>query len=122
MALKNAELALAQHLGAKTNALERASALGEALGLDDAPARVECFDISHTMGRQLSPRVWFWARGAIKSDYRRFNIKGVKPGDDYGAMREALRRYTRLKREEASLPDVVLMDGGKGQLSEATRY
>ena len=123
MALKNAELALAQHLGAKTNALERASALGEALGLDDAPARVECFDISHTMGEAtVASCVVFGPEGAIKSDYRRFNIKGVKPGDDYGAMREALeRRYTRLKREEASLPDVVLIDGGKGQLSEATQ-
>jgi excinuclease ABC subunit C len=121
MAVNNAQLALAQTLGAKSSAAARALALGEALSLDEAPKRVECFDISHTMGEAtVASCVVFGVEGAVKSDYRRFNIRDVTPGDDYGAMREALlRRYTRLKREEAALPDVILIDGGKGQLSQA---
>ncbi|MBT6275617.1 MAG: excinuclease ABC subunit UvrC [Chromatiales bacterium] len=121
MACNNAELALTQQLGARSSARDRLESLRDALRLDEPPSRIECFDISHTMGEAtVASCVVFGAEGAIKSDYRRFNIRGVTPGDDYGAMRQALeRRYTRLKREEAALPDVLLIDGGKGQLAQA---
>ncbi|MGB5542503.1 MAG: helix-hairpin-helix domain-containing protein, partial [Gammaproteobacteria bacterium] len=85
--------------------------------------RIECFDISHTQGEStVASCVVFGAEGPIKSDYRRFNIADVAAGDDYAAMAQALaRRYTRIKRGEAVLPDLLMVDGGKGQLSEATR-
>ena len=121
MAAHNAELAMGQHLGARSSALERSRALGEALGLPAPPARIECFDISHTMGEAtVASCVVCGIEGALKSDYRRFNIRDVAAGDDYAAMRQALeRRYARRQREAAPLPDVLLIDGGKGQLAQA---
>nr|MCH9671231.1 excinuclease ABC subunit UvrC [Gammaproteobacteria bacterium] len=97
MAETNAELALTQHLAAKETQGGRMVALQEALDLESLPERVECFDISHTMGEAtVASCVVFDPSGPRKSDYRRFNIEGVVPGDDYGAMRQALRRrYTR---------------------------
>jgi excinuclease ABC subunit C len=82
---------------------------------------MECFDISHTLGEAtVASCVVFDGEGPCKSDYRRFNIEGIEPGDDYGAMRQALtRRYTRLKQGEARLPDILFIDGGRGQLSTA---
>jgi excinuclease ABC subunit C len=96
-------------------------ALQQALTLDMLPQRLECFDISHSMGEAtVASCVVFGEQGPIKSDYRRFNISGITPGDDYAAMRQALlRRYTRLKSDEAKLPDILLVDGGKGQLTQA---
>jgi excinuclease ABC subunit C len=80
--------------------------------------RIECFDISHTQGEAtVASCVVFDQNGPRKSDYRKFKIRDAQPGDDYGAMREAIeRRYSRLKREEKNLPDVLLIDGGKGQI------
>jgi excinuclease ABC subunit C len=93
MAVSNAEFAMGQHLGNRTSAAQRVEALRDALSLDNVPARIECFDISHTMGEAtVASCVVFGPGGAIKSDYRRFNIRGVTPGDDYGAMRQALTR------------------------------
>jgi excinuclease ABC subunit C len=121
MALNNAELALSQRLDARSSAAHRMRALTEALELDELVTRVECFDISHTMGEAtVASCVVFGPEGPVKSDYRRFNIRQVTGGDDYAAMHEALqRRYTRLMKEDAALPDVLLIDGGKGQLTQA---
>jgi len=121
MARSNAELAAAQALADRSSLRERFEALQEALGLDELPLRIECFDVSHTRGEApVAACVVFGVEGALKSDYRRFNIAEVAAGDDYAAMRQALaRRYTRVKKEEGKLPDVLLVDGGKGQLAHA---
>ena len=123
MAVTNAEQGLAAHLSSRAGLRRRFEALQDALSLDELPERLECFDISHTMGEAtVASCVVFGLEGPAKSDYRRFNIEGVTPGDDYGAMRQALlRRYTRLKRGEGPIPDVLLVDGGPGQLAEAGR-
>ncbi len=121
MARQNAEQALSLRLSSKANMLQRFEALQEALELTDMPARLECFDISHTMGEAtVASCVVFDLNGPLKSDYRRFNIQDITGGDDYAAMRQALsRRYRRLKEGEAKLPDILFIDGGKGQLSQA---
>lgn len=120
-ALENAQIALAQRISATDDAGRRWAALREALGMDEDLARVECFDISHTRGEAtVASCVVFGPEGAIKSDYRRFNIEGITPGDDFAAMSQALqRRYQRLEEEEAVLPDLLLIDGGKGQVRAA---
>ena len=117
----NAELALSRRAADHSDMAERFAALHEALDLPETPTRIECFDISHTGGEAtVASCVVFEREGPVKSDYRRFNIKQVDTGDDYAAMREALsRRYTRIKREEGRLPDLLLVDGGKGQLAQA---
>ncbi|HNB91167.1 MAG TPA: helix-hairpin-helix domain-containing protein, partial [Plasticicumulans sp.] len=99
----------------------RFEALQDALGLDAAIERMECFDISHTQGEAtVASCVVFDGEGPRKSDYRRFNIEGITPGDDYAAMHQALtRRYTRLRDEDAPLPDLLFIDGGRGQLAQA---
>jgi len=96
-------------------------ALTDLLALDEVPQRIECFDISHTMGeRAVGSCVVFDHRGAVKSDYRRFNITGIDPGDDYAAMAQVLmRRYQRVIEDDGKLPDLVIVDGGKGQLGVA---
>ena len=121
MAASNARHALAARLASDLTLGERFEALQEALGLDQMPARIECYDISHTGGREtVASCVVFGRDGAIKSDYRRFNIDDITPGDDYAAMRQVLlRRYTRLKKGEGVLPDILLVDGGKGQVTQA---
>ena len=121
MAVDNAELALKQRIASRANLRGQLEALQELLGLDDPPARIECFDVSHTGGEStVASCVVFERDGAKKSDYRRFNVTGERAGDDYGAMRNALeRRYARLQREEATLPDLLLIDGGRGQLRQA---
>ena len=123
MAQTNVEAALARHLVNKAGLRQRFEALQEALRLDALPQRLECFDISHTMGEAtVASCVVFEQDGPLKSDYRRFNIEGVTPGDDYGAMTQALsRRYTRLKQGEGKLPDILFIDGGKGQLGVAAQ-
>jgi excinuclease ABC subunit C len=119
----NAVQALKMRLASEAGLDEQLAALGDALGLGAAPERLECFDISHTRGEAtVASCVVFGREGAQKSDYRRFNLEGLTPGDDYGAMRQALtRRYRRLKAGEGRLPDVLLIDGGPGQLTEAAR-
>lgn len=121
MAEANAEHAISRQLASKANALQRFEALQEALALDQRPERIECFDISHTLGEAtVASCVVFNTEGALKSDYRRFNIEGVIAGDDYAALHQALtRRYTRLKQGEGALPDILLIDGGKGQVAQA---
>jgi excinuclease ABC subunit C len=121
LAVTNAEQALNSHLAAKANVYARFEALQEAFSLEELPQRIECFDISHTMGEAtVASCVVFDTNGALKSDYRRFNIEGITPGDDYAAMKQALmRRFKRLKEGEGKYPDILLIDGGKGQLTQA---
>lgn len=121
MALRAAEQNLNTRINSKKSMLERLQALQQALGLDELPERMECFDISHSSGElTVASCVVFDRDGPLKSDYRRFNIDGITPGDDYAAMEQALtRRYVRLKKGEAKLPDILFIDGGKGQLSKA---
>jgi len=121
MANTNAELVLDQRLAARASLRERFDALQDALGLDEPPMRIECFDVSHSAGEAtVASCVVFETDGPVKSDYRRFNIKDIEPGDDYAAMHQALkRRYTRLRKEEAKMPDLLIVDGGKGQLTQA---
>ena len=121
LAAENAAYSLTSYLADKRNVYARFVALQEALQLDDLPDRLECFDISHTMGEgTVASCVVFDVNGPLKSDYRRFNIEGVAPGDDYGAMEQALRRrYTRLKQGEGKLPAMLVIDGGRGQLRKA---
>jgi excinuclease ABC subunit C len=123
MGVANAEQALAARLGSQAGMNQRLEVLRRELRLEETPARIECFDISHTQGEgTVASCVVFDREGARKSDYRRFNIRDVVPGDDYAAMEQALlRRYTRLKKEDCRLPDIVLIDGGKGQVSVAER-
>ena len=121
MAAENAELALAALVSDRKSVMARFVALQAALGFDDLPRRLECFDISHSAGEAtVASCVVFDDSGPRKSDYRRFNIDGVPPGDDYGAMAQAIRRrYTRLVEGEAMLPDALIIDGGKGQVGRA---
>ncbi len=118
---ENAKLGLDAYLADRKNVMARFVELQDALGLDDLPQRLECFDISHSSGEAtVASCVVFDGNGPLKSDYRRFNIKDVKAGDDYGAMREALsRRYARLKAGDGQLPDLLIIDGGQGQLNQA---
>lgn len=121
LAVTNAEQALAARLANRQHTAARFEALAEALGLDEAPQRLECYDISHSSGEAtVASCVVFGPEGALKSDYRRYNIEGVTAGDDYAAMHQALsRRFGKLKDGEGKLPDVLLVDGGKGQLTMA---
>jgi excinuclease ABC subunit C len=121
MARTNAQHALTAHLASKANLLGRFEALQEALQLEAMPQRIECFDISHTMGeRTVASCVVFDWEGPVKSDYRRYNIDNITPGDDYAAMHQALsRRFRRLQEGEGKAPDVLLIDGGKGQVQQA---
>ncbi|MFO7604570.1 MAG: excinuclease ABC subunit UvrC [Gammaproteobacteria bacterium] len=121
MARHNAELALQNRLGSQATMGQRLAAIQSAFGLDTPPERMECFDISHSHGEAtVASCVVFDRNGPLKSDYRRFNIEGITPGDDYAAMRQALmRRYRRLQAGEARLPDILFIDGGKGQLTQA---
>jgi excinuclease ABC subunit C len=121
MAEKNARLALAQRAKEKTTQEVRIAALREALGLPDTAQRIECFDISHTMGEAaVASCVVYDRAGMQKSEYRRFNMRGLTPGDDYAAMRQALtRRYERVSAEDGKIPDLILIDGGRGQVNAA---
>jgi excinuclease ABC subunit C len=123
MAERNAEQMLSAHLARKENIRGQFEAVTRVLKLNEEPQRIECFDISHTMGEAtVASCVVFGREGAIKSDYRRYNIDGITAGDDYAAMRQALeRRYRRLKEsdETSKWPDLLLIDGGLGQLRQA---
>lgn len=117
MANKNARLAAEARHASRKRAGGRLSALQEALGLPDLPGRIECFDISHTMGEGTVASCVVCVDGAMKKgDYRRFNITDIEPGDDYAAMRQALtRRYEKVATGESLAPGLILIDGGKGQ-------
>ena len=123
MAGRNAQLALKARLASRSGIAKRFEALQMALGLDEPVTRMECFDISHTRGEAtVASCVVFDQEGPVKSSYRRFNIEGIEPGDDYAAIAQALlRRYTRIKEGEGVLPDLLLIDGGKGQVTAAAR-
>ncbi len=121
LAVTNAEQALAARLVNRQHLAERFEALATVLEMDEPPQRMECFDISHSSGEAtVASCVVFGPEGPLKSDYRRFNIEGVTAGDDYAAMHQALtRRFSKIKDGEGKLPDVLLVDGGKGQLAMA---
>jgi len=121
MAEKNALLAIGQRLAQHATQELRMAALIEALGLAENIARIECFDISHTMGEAtVASCVVYDQNGMRNSEYRRFNISGIEPGDDYAAMKDALtRRYQKIASGEAKQPDLILIDGGKGQVGVA---
>ncbi|HEU4602619.1 MAG TPA: excinuclease ABC subunit UvrC [Steroidobacteraceae bacterium] len=121
MARANAEVGLKMRRATEATSAEQLEELGKLFHLQSTPKRLECFDVSHTMGeRTVASCVVFGPEGALKSDYRRFNIEGLTPGDDYGAMRQALsRRYARIKKGEAPMPDILFIDGGPNQLAQA---
>jgi excinuclease ABC subunit C len=121
MAEKNAELAIAQRIAAHATQEARLTALQQALGLPETAQRIECFDISHTMGEATVASCVVYDHAAMQSgEYRRYNIAGIEPGDDYGAMRQVLdRRYRKIVEGEGRLPDLILIDGGKGQVGAA---
>lgn len=121
MAAANAEDALRRRLAERDQIGRGLAALAELLDLTSPPERLECFDISHISGTEtVASCVVFGPRGADKKQYRRFNIRDVTPGDDYAAMEQVLRRrYTRALEQSDELPDLVLIDGGKGQLARA---
>ena len=121
MARDNAVLSLTSYVAERRNVFSRFVDLQDLLELEDMPKRLECFDISHTSGEAtVASCVVFDTNGPLKSDYRRFNIEGVTAGDDYAAMEQVLRRrYRRLKEGEAVLPDLLVIDGGQGQLGKA---
>ena len=121
LAVTNAEQALAARLANRQHLAARFEALAEALKMDEIPQRLECFDISHSSGEAtVASCVVFGPEGPLKSDYRRYNIEGITAGDDYAAMHQALtRRFARAAEGEGKLPDVLLVDGGKGQLAMA---
>ncbi|NOT90042.1 MAG: excinuclease ABC subunit UvrC [Lysobacter sp.] len=137
---RNAEQTLAAEIGSNAAQRARADALRDLLGLDEVPQRIECFDISHTMGEAtVASCVVFDADGPVRGQYRRYNIDGIEPGDDYAAMRQALERRFRKAAEaveapvgpetrppgndasptRAVLPDLLLIDGGAGQVAQA---
>ncbi len=121
MAARNAELALAQRTRERGTQETRLAAMRDALGLAPAVQRIECFDVSHTMGEAPVAACVVYDHLRLRNgEYRRYNITGITPGDDYGAMRSALqRRYEKVTRGEGVVPDLVLIDGGKGQVSTA---
>ena len=118
MARRNASLALGQRLATQANQEVRVAALQEFLGAETPIQRIECFDISHTMGEATVASCVVYDKGAMQnSEYRRYNVKGVEPGDDYGAMCYALGvRYASSPTARARRPDLILIDGGIGQL------
>ncbi len=123
LALQNAENALRMRSSSQASLTDQLADLGTFLGLAQPIERIECFDVSHTQGEATNAAcVVFGPAGPLKAEYRRYNIEDVERGDDYGAMRQALmRRYRRRQQEQAPLPDLLLIDGGPGQLAEAAR-
>lgn len=121
MAQTNAELALSQRAASSANQAAKLVVLREALHLAETVERIECFDISHTMGEATVGSCVVFDKGDMQnSEYRRYNVKGITPGDDYAAMRDVLtRRYKKVAAGEGVRPDLVFIDGGKGQLGVA---
>lgn len=124
LANKNAQTAVQTKLNTAQAMQHRYDLLGQALSLDlSGPLRMECFDISHTMGEQtIASCVVFNEAGPWKAEYRRFNVTGITPGDDYAAMAFAMqKRYGKLQ-DESRVPDIIVIDGGKGQLAQAEAF
>jgi len=120
MAQRNASAALTSRLASRHTLLARFDDLQKVLGLEATPRRIECFDISHTRGElTVASCVVFGPEGAEKSHYRRFNIAGITPGDDYAAMHQALTRRFKKVVEGGAKPDILLIDGGTGQVAQA---
>jgi len=121
MARSTAEQALSARLVEAASMDQRLLELQQALDLERPPQRMECFDISHTRGEStVASCVVFNENGPLKTAYRRFNIEGITPGDDYAAIQQAVaRRFARVKAGETQAPDVLFIDGGKGQLTAA---
>ncbi len=122
MAEMNAEQAIREHLAGYHAVVGQLEALQSAIAWPDVISRIECFDISHTMGEAaIGSCVVFGKEGLLKREYRRFSMTGITPGDDYAAIRQVVeRRYTRLKSEDGPIPDLIFVDGGLGQLKEAS--
>ncbi len=123
IAKMNSENALLAKMADKKGIYERFISLQEELGCDEMPGRLECFDISHTQGDfTVASCVVFDQNGPVKSDYRRFNIENITPGDDYAAIYQAVyRRFKRIKKGEFITPDILFIDGGLGQVKEAQK-
>lgn len=123
LAAANAGDALRRRLAERDQVGRGLAALAEMLEMPNPPERLECFDISHISGTEtVGSCVVFGPRGAEKKQYRRFNVSGIEPGDDYAAMEQVLRRrYSRVLERSGPLPDLVIIDGGKGQLGRARR-
>ena len=121
-AMNNLHRSIADYVASSATIKKRYQALGQLLGRQDAIRRMECFDISHTQGEAtVAACVVFDTDGPRRADYRRFNIEGITPGDDYAALEQAItRRFKRLQQEQ-NLPDVLIIDGGKGQVAVAER-
>ena len=121
MAERNAQASLTARLASRQTLGTRFEDLQRLLELDESPRRIECFDISHTMGEAtVASCVVFGPEGPEKSHYRRFNIAGITPGDDYAAMHQALtRRFRKVAEGEGARPDILLIDGGSGQVAQA---
>jgi excinuclease ABC subunit C len=121
MAERNAQASLTSRIASRQTLGARFDDLQNVLGLDESPKRIECFDISHTRGEAtVASCVVFGPEGPEKSHYRRFNIAGITPGDDYAAMHQALtRRFRKVAEGEGARPDVLLFDGGAGQVAQA---
>ncbi len=121
MAFQNVRLAILARNQASAQQEQRLAALQEALQLPEAIERIECFDISHTLGEAaVASCVVYQGSGMKRSDYRRFNMRDITPGDDYAAMRQAVgRRYDKVASGEGTAPDLILIDGGKGQVASA---
>ncbi|KHS66822.1 excinuclease ABC subunit C [Pectobacterium brasiliense] len=119
LARTNAATALVTKLSQQSTIHQRLAALANVLQLPEIH-RMECFDISHTMGEQtVASCVVFDANGPLRSEYRRYNISGITPGDDYAAMAQVLRRRYGKALDDSKIPDVIVIDGGKGQLGQA---
>jgi len=126
MAKNNAKIALESRLNNQSKILSQFKDLQKSIGLDDLPERIECFDISHSSGEEtVGSCVVFNHDGPLKSDYRRYNVKDITAGDDYAAMEQVLtRRYQNVNNEQSKsikLPDILLIDGGKGQVTQAIK-
>jgi excinuclease ABC subunit C len=121
MARTNAELGLSMRASSRAGLHEQLESLRQALGLPRPLQRIECFDVSHTMGESaIAACVVLGSEGLIKSDYRRFNLRGLTPGDDFAGIRQAVsRHFARVQRGEFARPDLLIIDGGEGQLAAA---
>ncbi|MAK34570.1 MAG: excinuclease ABC subunit C [Flavobacteriaceae bacterium] len=123
LAQSNAQTALDAQYSQQKSVFARYLDLEGALEVDTPIQRMECFDISHTSGQQtVASCVVFNREGPLKSDYRRYNIEGITPGDDYAAMAQALKRRYKSVKEVQKIPDLLLIDGGKGQLAQAEAF
>jgi excinuclease ABC subunit C len=123
LANTNAETALESRQSHQKSVFARYIELEQILEFEQPIQRMECFDISHTSGQQtVASCVVFNREGPYKTDYRRYNIEGITPGDDYAAMAQALARRYRDVKDETKIPDILFIDGGKGQLAQAENY